>query len=274
MTSMDDRTTGPTPNETPFTLPELTAPQRRVLGTLIEKGLTTPEYYPLTLKALTTGCNQRNNREPLTNYAESDVEEVIDQLRELGVMAVVHTETGRTERFRHLLRHKLTITEQQLAILGELLLRGRQAIGELRSRASRMVAIDSLEQLRSELDGLIALGYVQASDDLDRRGVEIDHNLYPASEGRRMTASSVAAVPVVPSGSPSASTVGQADRGTQTVSGRAGGDTSVPKLEALEFAVSELRSQNAELRSQLEELRGELDRVVQEFADLRRALGG
>jgi len=268
------------PNETPFTLPTLTAPQRRVLGTLIEKGLTTPEYYPLTLKALTTGCNQRNNREPLTNYAESDVEEVIDQLRELGVMSVVHTETGRTERYRHLLRHKLTITEPQLAILGELLLRGQQAIGELRSRAGRMVAIDSLEQLRSELEGLLALKYVQASDDLDRRGVEIDHNLYPASEGRTMDRRSesesgaTGSLLPAPSGSRGMSTGAQAARGIQPASIPIGGDATSPKLAALDAAVSELRNQNTVLRSDVEELRGELDRVVQELADLRRALGG
>lgn len=263
-----------TPSETPFTLPALSPSQRRVLGTLIEKGLTTPEYYPLTLKALATGCNQKNNRDPITTYTETDVEEVMDQLRELGVAVVVHTETGRTERFRHLLRHKLTITEPQLAILGELLLRGRQAIGELRSRASRMVAIDSLEQLRSELDGLIALKYVQASDDLDRRGVEIDHNLYPASEGRTMATSRTAAVSVASSESPAAGTGGQAGRGIPVSTANADENLSASRVEILEAAVSELRSQNAELRSQMEEHRNGLDRVVQELADLRRALGG
>jgi hypothetical protein len=172
------------------------------------------------------------------------------------------------------LRHKLTITEPQLAILGELLLRGRQAIGELRSRASRMVAIDSLEQLRTELDGLIALKYVQASDDLDRRGVEIDHNLYPAGEGRAMASASVSPVSDVRSGSNSERTVVPTARGTQHGTGHAGGDSSASKLEVLEIAVAELRRQNAELRSQVEELRGEIGRVVQGFADLRRDLGG
>src|SRR6478736_2927008 len=109
----------------------LSAPQRRVLGTMIEKALTVPESYPLTLKALTTGCNQKSARHPLTNYAEDDVEETLGQLRELGLAAVVHTESGRTERFRHYVRRRFSeLTEPQVAILGELLLRGRQSVGD------------------------------------------------------------------------------------------------------------------------------------------------
>ncbi len=152
--------------------------QRRVLGSLIEKAFTTPEYYPLTLKALTTACNQKSNRDPVVNYSEDDVQEIADELRELGVMAVVHTETGRTERYRHYLRKHYNVTEPGLAILGELFLRGRQQLGELRSRASRMVPIDSLEALRSELSTLMESGYVQASGSLERRGIEVDHGFY------------------------------------------------------------------------------------------------
>src|SRR5690606_38507486 len=94
----------------------LTRPQRRVLGVLVEKGLTTPDSYPLTLKAVTTGCNQKSNRDPVTNYSEDAVEETLDELRQLGLVAVVHTESGRTERYRHYVRKKYPFTEQQLAI--------------------------------------------------------------------------------------------------------------------------------------------------------------
>lgn len=152
--------------------------QRRVLGSLVEKAFTTPEYYPLTLKALTTACNQKSNRDPVVNYSEDDVQEIADELRELGVVAVVHTETGRTERYRHYLRKHYNISEAGLAILGELFCRGRQQLGELRSRASRMVPIDSLEALRSELTALMDAGYVRASGSLERRGIEVDHNFY------------------------------------------------------------------------------------------------
>ncbi|HEX6987701.1 MAG TPA: DUF480 domain-containing protein, partial [Planctomycetaceae bacterium] len=130
---------------------ELTRPQRRVLGTLLEKGFTTPDQYPLTVKACTTGCNQKNNRDPISNYSEDQVLEILDELQQLGLVGVVHTESGRTERYRHYMRKRFNFTEPQLAILTELLLRGRQSLGELRTRASRMVPIDSLEDLRREL---------------------------------------------------------------------------------------------------------------------------
>src|SRR5260221_12412980 len=79
----------------------LSPAQRRVLGTMIEKALTVPESYPLTLKALTTGCNQKSARHPLTNYDEAEVEETVGRLREMGRAAVGDPESGRTERFRH-----------------------------------------------------------------------------------------------------------------------------------------------------------------------------
>src|SRR5262245_39154259 len=168
----------------------LTPAQRRVLATMIEKALTVPESYPLTLKALTTGCNQKSARQPLTNYAEADVEETLGELRELGLAAVVHTESGRTERFRHYVRRRFsTLSEPQVAILGELLLRGRQSVGDLRGRANRMAppdSLDSLDQLRTEVAGLAALKLVQGDGPFDRRGVEIDHTLYEPGEQRTM----------------------------------------------------------------------------------------
>ena len=171
-------------NTPPIT--ELSKGQRRVLGTLLEKAYTTPEGYPLTLKSLTTGCNQKSNRHPMTDYSEDDVLEFIDQLREMGLVAVIHTESGRTERYRHYMRKRFTLTEPQLAVLTELLLRGRQSVGDLRSRASRMVAIESLDDLREALRGLTAQKYLQANGSLDRRGVEVDHNFYQPAENKRL----------------------------------------------------------------------------------------
>jgi uncharacterized protein len=165
---------------------ELSKGQRRVLGTLLEKAYTTPEGYPLTLKSLTAGCNQKSNRHPMTDYSEDDVLEFLDQLREMGLVAVVHTESGRTERYRHYMRKRFTLTEPQLAVLTELLLRGRQSVGDLRARASRMVAIESLDDLREALRGLTEQKYLQANGSLDRRGVEVDHNFYQPAENKRM----------------------------------------------------------------------------------------
>ena len=120
----------------------------------MEKAFTTPEQYPLTLKATTTGCNQKSNRDPVTSYSEGDVQQALDEMREDLLVAEVFTDGGRAARYRHYMRHKFDFTEAQFAIVAELLLRGRQQLGELRSRASRMVRIESQEQLREALQDL------------------------------------------------------------------------------------------------------------------------
>jgi len=253
----------------------LSPAQRRVLGTMIEKGLTVPESYPMTLKALTTGCNQKSARHPITNYQEADVEETLGELRELGLAAVVHTELGRTERFRHYVRrHFSSLSEPQVAILGELLLRGRQSVGDLRGRASRMAppaSLDSLEQLRTELTGLVSMKLVQSDGPLDRRGVEIDHNLYQPREGQTMTVRTTfddepaatapaqfVASPVVTRPVAAPPTVG--------VPTAASSADLLNRIAALEKACADLRSENRELREQLDELQNSLE-------ELRRALG-
>jgi uncharacterized protein YceH (UPF0502 family) len=254
----------------------LSAPQRRVLGTMIEKALTVPESYPLTLKALTTGCNQKSARHPISNYEEADVEETLGELRELGLAAVVHTESGRTERFRHYLRRRFSaLTEPQVAILGELLLRGRQPIGDLRGRASRMApagSLDSLEQLRSELAGLVDLKLVQSDASLERRGVEIDHNLYQPQEGHKMAPRSPSedetapAVLSVAAGSAAASQPPSPRSLQPAAAMSAPASELLSRLAALEAAAADLQNENHELRSQLQELRRSLD-------ELRQALG-
>ncbi|HAW30128.1 MAG TPA: DUF480 domain-containing protein, partial [Planctomycetaceae bacterium] len=84
--------------------------QRRVIGVLLEKAFTTPDQYPLTLKAVTTGCNQKSNRDPVSNYSESQVFETLDSLREMGLVAVIHSDSGRTERYRHYMRRRFNFT--------------------------------------------------------------------------------------------------------------------------------------------------------------------
>src|SRR6186713_726530 len=100
--------------------------QRRVLGVLLEKAFTVPDQYPMTLKAVTTGCNQKNNRDPVSNYSEDDVSDTLSALQQMGFVGCLHTEGGRTERYRHYMRRTTTLSEPQLAIMTELLLRGRQ----------------------------------------------------------------------------------------------------------------------------------------------------
>jgi uncharacterized protein YceH (UPF0502 family) len=166
---------------------QLSRIQRRVIGVLMEKAFTTPDQYPLTLKATTTGCNQKNNREPVSEYSEDQVADTLEQLRELGVIAEVFTDGGRAARYRHYMRQKFDFTETQFAVIAELLLRGRQQPGELRTRASRMVRIESSEHLRADLMALQEKGFLQSNGPLDRRGVEVDHTFYLPKEGQTMS---------------------------------------------------------------------------------------
>lgn len=244
---------------------ELSRAQRRVLGVLVEKGITTPDAYPLTLKAVTTGCNQKSNRDPISNYDEDRVEAVLEELRELGLVGVVHTESGRTQRFRHYVRKRFTLTEPQIAILTELLLRGQQSTGELRTRASRMVSIESLEQLRTELENLMSQKLVRADAPLDRRGVEVDHNLYPANENQPMRARVQESYDTPP-------TTTHQPSPTRAPAPSVGPDVT-GRLSQLESVCEELRSDNSNLKSELSELRSKLEEVSDMLADLRRQLG-
>lgn len=125
----------------------------RVLGCFIEKEMTTPEYYPLTLNALTNACNQKSNRDPVVAFDETDVVRALDRLRHLG-LAMQAGEGGRAPRYRHALLEKLFLEPEELAVLAELMLRGPQTVGEIRGRASRMHELNSLEEVEAILKTL------------------------------------------------------------------------------------------------------------------------
>ena len=164
---------------------ELSFNERRVLGVLIEKGLTTPEQYPLTLNALVNGSNQKSCRDPMAHLGEKEVLDTIDTLRAKGLVAVVRSTGGRTDRYRHRCTDTLSIEGREVAVLAELLLRGPQTDGELRQRASRMVEIPSLGDLAEVLDRLRTHEpplMPPAPSDGRRRGVKYSHALYPADE--------------------------------------------------------------------------------------------
>ncbi|MHC5003726.1 MAG: YceH family protein [Planctomycetota bacterium] len=126
----------------------------RVLGVLVEKAQTTPAQYPLTLNALLSGCNQKNNRDPVTNLTEDQVIGAIDSLRAKQLVREVMLSGSRVAKYRHHARDALEIATSELVIMAELLLRGPQTVGELRNRASRMHALDSLEIVQAVLEAL------------------------------------------------------------------------------------------------------------------------
>ncbi len=129
--------------------------EARVLGALIEKDLATPEYYPLSLNALTNACNQKTNREPVTAYDDATVAAAIDGLRTKRMAAAVSGAGSRVEKYAHRLSDNFNFSARELAILSVLLLRGPQTPGELRERAGRMHAFDDLEAVEATLNRLI-----------------------------------------------------------------------------------------------------------------------
>src|SRR5947209_13649556 len=126
----------------------------RVLGSLIEKQITTPEYYPLTLNALTLACNQKNNRNPVTAFAESQVEEALDSLREKNLAYVFHGSTSRVPKFKHVAPEVLHLTRPELAAMCVLMLSGPQTVGEIRTRGSRLYDFSGLEEVEATLHAL------------------------------------------------------------------------------------------------------------------------
>src|SRR5262249_16775400 len=149
--------------------PVLDSRERRVLGVLVEKQKTTPDAYPMSVNGLVTGCNQKSNRDPLLNLDEDDIEETLLRLLQRGLVDRSPA-SGRVERWRHLLYPVLQVEKVDLAVLAELLLRGPQTEGELRTRASRMDPIDDLDALRATLRPLVQRNLVVYLTPEDRRG--------------------------------------------------------------------------------------------------------
>jgi hypothetical protein len=132
--------------------------QARVVGSLIEKQLTTPQQYPLSLNALVAACNQTSNRDPVVAYDERTVDDTLVSLKELGLLRFVHPSHGRSvTRYRQVLEEKLALTDEQLSLVGVLLLRGPQTVAELRTRTERMARFDGIATVEYELRHLSQL---------------------------------------------------------------------------------------------------------------------
>lgn len=135
---------------------ELIPEGQRVLGCLVEKALATPQQYPLSLNALRTACNQTTGRDPVVDYAEDDVRAGLDALKAHQLVRTEYARGSRVPKSAHRLGEQLDLDEAQQAVLGLLLLRGPQTVGELRTRAERMHAFSSLELVEAVLQSLAA----------------------------------------------------------------------------------------------------------------------
>jgi uncharacterized protein YceH (UPF0502 family) len=134
----------------------LTDIETRVLGSLIEKQVTTPEYYPLTLNALTLACNQKNNRNPVSSYSEAQVSDAVETLREKNLAYVFYGSTSRVPKYKHVMPEVMHLTHPEVALMCVLMLRGAQTLGELRGNASRLYEFSGLEEVEMTLNGLIS----------------------------------------------------------------------------------------------------------------------
>jgi uncharacterized protein YceH (UPF0502 family) len=130
---------------------ELTTPETRVLGCLLEKELATPNAYPLTLNALLNATNQSSNRDPVVAYDEAEVVDALSGLREKGAARVVLGSGHRAEKYRHTLEDVWGLDDQHRAVLAVLMLRGPQTVGELRQRTERLARFDALAEVEQVL---------------------------------------------------------------------------------------------------------------------------
>lgn len=207
--------------------------ERRILGVLVEKQKTskTADTYPLSLNALTTGCNQKSNRDPVLDLTDDDVSEVLPALQAAGL--VLKITGGRVDRWKHLLYEKWNATAAEMAVLAELLLRGPQTVGDLRSRADRMSPIATLDELQEILTPLKDRGLVVYLTAPERRGAMLTHGFHSPDElaAARSNAGSSA-----PMDTPRAASV------SSTVS---------QDVEALKEAVKVLQQEMRDLKQQL-----------------------
>jgi hypothetical protein len=222
----------------------------RVLGSLVEKQLTTPQQYPLTLNALVAACNQASNRDPVVDYDESVVESALEALKERELVRFVLPSHGRSVvRYRHVLDETLGLDPARLALLAVLLLRGPQTPGELRARTERMAQSEGTDAVERELAALEAHDEGLVARVGRRPGQKEDRFAEQLTGGAN-----------APSGDP----VRAAEVDGVEVADRAPVGLSAPVAPAV---LEQLRAEMAEISSSVDELRAALDA-------LRSSLGG
>jgi uncharacterized protein YceH (UPF0502 family) len=126
----------------------------RVLGSLVEKELTTPEHYPLSLNALTNACNQSSNRDPVVQFDEATVKAAVDRLRKYSLVRSIQRTDARVMKYMHLMGEAMSVERPELAAMCVLMLRGPQTMGEIRTRGSRLFEFQSLEEVETTLNVL------------------------------------------------------------------------------------------------------------------------
>ena len=234
----------------------LTAEEARVLGSLVEKELTTPDQYPLTVKSLLAACNQASNRDPVVDYDEGTVMGALDSLKARRLIRFVLPSHGRTAvRYRHVLNEALGLDTRQCALLAVLVLRGPQTIGELRARTERMADFDGLDEIDHELRFLSAVAEPLATS-LGRR---------PGQKEERWASPLVAPAPTAPTAPTAPPATEDADPQEPLAYGRD---------ESPDGVRSDSHEPVGELRLEIAALRSEVDGLRRDLNALRTSLGG
>jgi len=244
-----------TATETSPAWPILTPHERRVLGVFVEKAKTTPDVYPLSLNALVTGCNQKSNRDPAFSLSELEVEDALVSAQRKGL--AIKITGGRVVRWRHALYEAFRADKVELAVLAELLLRGPQTEGELRSRASRMEAIDDLDALRGVLRRLAERRLVVYVSPENRRGTMVTHGFHAPEELDHLRAAQGMAV-FVP----------DLEESTHLPSNRHAAEPS-PSLEARH---AEIQAEVARLRNQMADLQAKFLALTDHVRELKEMI--
>ncbi|HEY6195126.1 MAG TPA: DUF480 domain-containing protein [Candidatus Eisenbacteria bacterium] len=245
----------------------LDARQRRVLGVLIEKAKTTPAAYPMSVNAIVAGCNQKSNRDPLSAYDDIDVEKALDELRTLGVVSELDW-LGRVSKYKHHAYEWLGVSKAEIAVMTELLLRGAQALGELRARAARMEPIADLAALKPIVDGLVERGLMLELTP-PGRGQIVSHNLYSAPELAELRAQhsgqatrSAHLGDDEPARAPAAAAEAGASTGPRSLAAVSGSPpahgVAIDRAGELSAEIAELRAEVAWLRDKVAELESRL----------------
>jgi uncharacterized protein YceH (UPF0502 family) len=218
---------------------------------LIEKAKTTPAGYPMTVNAIVAGCNQKNNRDPLTAFDDVDVENALHELITLRAVSEIDW-LGRAAKYKHHAYEWLGVSKVELAVLAELLLRGAQALGDLRGRAARMEPIADIAALRPIVEGLLERGLMIELTP-PGRGQIVSHNLYPAGE--------LAELRKGPTGPEHrvASPEGEDSTPAPALAATAATGPAVAGLAELSAELAELRAEVARLREIIRELDRRID---------------
>ena len=223
---------------------DLTAPEIRVLGCLLEKQRTTPEAYPLSLNALRLACNQSTNRDPVVEYDEATIRDALHRLSRRRWARLASGQGSRAPKYRHLLNEELGLPEDELAILCVLMLRGAQTPGELKLRSERLYPVADLAAVQEVLERLIARGFaVRLQRRPGQKEERYDHLLGEDAEEAVAPVPAPAPAPPVAAPPPAAAPAPAPDDG---------------RIDRLEGQVAALRAELSAVRAQLDALRAEL----------------